>query len=193
MNNKLKIKENTALNNITDEQIVAEIKKLKNKTKEVGIRMMKHCDDIEDIAEITQNTLDGQTECMETIITDLTELDAKVKESKSLTKQFSSWFGIFRSTKRKTEYVFKEEEKKEEKKKQNIPEKKQNEEYDFDSDDPANEIAKALESRIDKFEQYANGYNKTLKKHGDLIEVIDDKISKSECDIQKVSHKIKKY
>jgi len=191
MYTQLKIKENTTLNNLTNEQIVTETNKLKNKTKEVGIRLINHCNEIEEIAELTQINLDKQTNCMETITTDLSKLDKKIKESKTLAKQFSSWFSIFRSTEKKTEYIFKEETQ--EKKKQILPKKKQEQEYSFESDDPANEIAKVLECKIQKIEQYANGYTNTLNKQTSLIEDIDNKISKSECDIQKVSHKIKKF
>lgn len=194
MSKQLKSQQFSKLNSMTDEQIITETENVKNKTREVGIRMMKKCDETEDIAELSQIMLDEQTSCMETISENLDELDTKVQESKSLAKQFASWFSLFRSTKTThTQYIIKDEKTKDEKTKRALPEKKEKQEYKFTSDDPAEEIAQKLEERMDVFARYANSYNEILKKQAPLLETIADKVDKSDCDIRNVTNVIKKY
>lgn len=194
MSKQLKSQPFSKLNSMTDEQIIKETENIKDKTREVGARMLKKCDETEDIAELTQIMLDEQTNCMETISDNLDELDMKVKESKSLSQQFASWFSIFRSTKtRTTHYVIKEEKTKEEKIKRTLPEKKEKKEYEFKSDDPADEIAEKLNERLDIFARYATNYNETLKKQAPLLDTIADKVDKSDCDIKNVTKTIKKF
>jgi hypothetical protein len=177
----------------TDDQLIKETENIKNKTREVGVRILKKCDETEDLAEITQYMLDDQTRCMETIIENLDELDTKVKESKSLAKQFKSWFGIFKSTKSITQYVVKEEKVIEEKNNKRLPEKKERKEYEIVSDDPADEIAEKLSERLDIFAKYADGYKETLAKQSPLLDIMSDKVDKSDCDIKNINNKIKRY
>lgn len=130
--------------------------------------------------------LDNQTNCVEILSENLDELDTKVKESIDLSKQFASLFSIFRS--RKThhiEHVTKEK---------NIMIKiKQKQNYEFKSEDPADEIAELLLERIKKFELIADGYKDRLIEKTPMLDAIADKVDKSNCDIKNVTNVIKKY
>lgn len=189
---KFKPQEFSKLNSLTDDQVLQKTENVKNKTREVGTRILKKCDETEDLAELTQIMLDDQTNSMERITDNLDDLDIKIKESKSLVKQFGSWFSIFGSTKTThTQYVIKEE--KNEKIKHSLPEKKEMKEYEFKSDDPTEEIAERLSERMDVFARFANGYNETLKKQTPMIDIIGDKVEKADCDIKNVTKVLKKY
>jgi len=182
---------------ITNEQIIKETEKeienIKNKTREAGVRIFKKCDEMENVAEFTDIMLDDQTDCMRTISSNLDVLDEKIKESKSLAKQFGSWFGIFNSTRPiVTEHMLKNENTNTDNHRK-FSENKTSQNYEFNSDDPAEEIAKKLEERIDKIEKYAIGYNQKLKTQDQLINKISDKVDKSNYDIRNVTKIIKKY
>lgn len=182
------------LSGMSGEEITKATEEIKNKTREVGKRIMKKCDETEDLAELTEIMLDDQTKSMESIIDNLTELDQKVQESKSLVKQFASFFGIFQSTKQNsTHYVIKNEKYASEKNKNIMPEKKEKQNYDFKSDDPAEEIAIALEQKIDKLAMHANKFNSKINKQQPLLDDMSNKIEKSDCDIKNVTKTIKRY
>ncbi len=194
MSNIIKTLKHEKINTMSEEEISKEIEIVKNKTREAGIRMLHKCDETEDVAEITQIMLDDQKNCTETIVENLNELDQKVKESKSLSKQFASWFSIFRSTKTTaTHYVIKEEKPNNEKNHNMLFEKKEKQKYEFNSEDPAEEIAEALEKKLDKLIIYANGFNESMNKQKALLDEIEDKIGKSDCDVKNVTRIIKKY
>lgn len=176
-----------------DNMVLKEIENVKDKTRKVGARMLKKCDETEELAEFTQFILDSQTDQIQTINENLDELDEKIKESKSLTKKFSSWFSIFGSSTSKTQYIVKNDKKIKDVTEKKLPEKKEQKEYNFMSDDPADEIASALSERIDKFANYAQNYNKSLMKQSPMLDTVGNKIEKSDCDIKNISKTIKKF
>lgn len=176
-----------------DKRVLKEIETVKDKTRKVGARMLKKCDETEEVAELTQFVLDSQTDQIQSINDNLDELEEKVKESKSLTKKFSSWFSIFGSNNSKTHYVVKNTNETKSAPERKMPEKKEPKEYNFLSDDPADEIASALYERVDKFAMYAQNYNKSLTKQSPMLDTIGNKIEKSDCDIKNISKTIKKF
>lgn len=193
MNTQLKIKENIKINNFTNEQVLEETENIKNKTRDVGMRILKKCDETENIAELTKIMMDDQTKSAENIIENLNELDNHIKESKSLVKKLSNWFSIFQYSKKSTtEYIIKEE-KVLNNSKLKLPQKKENVKYEFNSNDPAEEIAIKLEERLDKFALYAENYKNILEKQKPLLNTIDEKINKSDCDVKNVTKTIKKF
>lgn len=184
---------NNFLRTMNDEEIIKETNKIKDQTRQVGIRILNHSDDIINLASSTKLVLDDQTKSMESIIDELNIIDTKVKESKSLTKRFKSWFWIFYPSESKN--IKPSNTKTRRNSHENKTEKKiyNKEDYKFDSDNPADEIADKLSQNLDIIGNYANDFNTTLKKQSPMLDQIHDGISKSDSEIKNITNKIKSY
>lgn len=179
--NLLKLKMNA------DEKTIEQIEELKNETKKIGMRIFTHCDQIENLANSTEVVLNDQTQQIETIIENLDEVNEKLKESKSLTKKFSSWFGIFMQNTNTNNCTQKLKTHSHVNSKPPVKT-----EIEFVSNDPAEEIAEKLFEKLELFESHANNFNRTLKKQNLLINTIEEKVEESEADLKNINKKVKK-
>jgi len=191
--NKPIIKDTHAhLAGMTDEQVISATEDIKNKTRQAGSRILRRLDETDELGDLIQSELDENTDSMTRTLQHLDDLDVKVQESKTLVKKFGSWFSIFSTTKITPVQLPVIQEVKPIRE---IPihVKKSDNDYEITSDDPADEIATKVFEKLEILERHAQRFTATMNSQTPMLDEMDNKINKSDCDIKSTNDKIKQY
>lgn len=196
----------------TEEQMKKGIKEYENKIHNTRASILTTLGETEYLENCIGNELNGQSESLMRIDTELDAMDHKLTVSETLVKNFSRWFtfkkvstistvvDIESNLKIKTKFEpIKIDEKdftnnskhKNEKKMQDREENylTEEEEKKKKEDDFYDGVFKSL----NRLENNAKQYTKILTEHSDAIETISEKVEKSDMRIKKTNEKVKKY